>query len=306
MTRRLEWWHYVVLALALVQVALFLVPHARPGLLGVICWMFGSDRVLWLAVAVLLFLCGLGWSAWHRPFWSWWRVGGYVALLLLAVSPVFFRTYPSSREKSPSSVRFRLPLDGPVTVGWGGNTPSVNYHVVAPDQRWAYDLLVTKDGKSSKGDGRNCADYYCYGLPVLAPADGTAHAVSDGNPELPVGELSGAKNAGGNEVVLEVAPGEFLFLCHMQAGSLTVKPGDRVITGQVLGRVGNSGNTSEPHLHIHLQQGPEPFFAEGIPLYFFNYRQGGRLIERGMPTGGVSGDRFSGQIVEHAGTEASK
>jgi hypothetical protein len=302
MTRHLEWWewwHYVVGVLALFQIAFFLIPQTRPGLLGVMCWMFGSDRLLWLGIATLLLLGGLAWSVGHRPFWSWWRVGGYLAILGLAISPLAFRTYPSSYDDKPSAVRFRLPLDGPITVAWGGATPEVNYHVIAPDQRWAYDLLVTKDGKSFRGDGQACEDYYCYGLPVLAPADGTVYATSDGDPDMPIGVLGGGTDAGGNQVVLEVAPDEFLFLCHMQPGSITVKKGDRVTAGQVLGRVGNSGNTSEPHIHIHLQHGPEPDFAEGIPLYFHNYTTGGRFVERGIPTGGIDGDRFAGQIVEH-------
>lgn len=299
--RRLEWWHYVVCVLALLQIAFFLIPQTRPGLLGVVCWMLGSDRLLWMGIAALLLLCGLAWSAWRRPFWSWRRVGGYLAILALAISPLAFRTYPSSYDDKPSSVRFRLPFDGPITVAWGGATPDVNYHVMAPDQRWAYDLVVTKDGKTFKGAGQACKDYYCYGLPVLAPADGTVYMVSDGDPDMPIGVMGGGKDAGGNEIVMEVGPNQFLFLCHLQAGSITVKPGDRVATGHVLGHIGNSGNTSEPHLHIHLQHGPEPYFAEGIPLYFHNYRVGELFVERGIPIGGVAGGRFVGQVVKHIG-----
>ena len=299
--RRLEWWHYLVCVLVLLQIAFFLIPQTRPGLLGAVCWMFGSDRLLWIGITALLLLCALAWSAWHRPFWSWYRVGGYLALLALAVSPRAFRTYPSSFDEKPSSVPFRLPLDGPVTVGWGGATPEVNNHVVAPDQRWAYDLVVTKEGKTFKGDGTACEDYYCYGAPVLAPADGTVRAVSDGDPDIPIGVMGGGKEPGGNYVVVEVAPGQFLFLCHLKASSITVQPGDHVTRGQVLGRIGNSGNTSEPHLHIHLQDRPEPLLAEGIPLYFHSYRVGDRFVERGIPTGGVAGGRLVGQVVEHVG-----
>ncbi|MDW8265869.1 MAG: M23 family metallopeptidase [Gemmataceae bacterium] len=306
MARHLEWWHYVVCLLVLLQIAFFLIPQTRPGLLGVVCWWFGSDRLLWLGITALLLLCALGWSVWHRPFWSWWRAGGYLAIVALTISPLAFRTYPSSFDDKPSSVRFRLPLDGPVTVAWGGATPDVNYHVIAPEQRWAYDLVVAKDGKTFRRDGKTCEDYYCYGLAVLAPADGTVHAVSDGEPDMPIGVMGGGKDAGGNQVVLEVAPNEFLFLCHLQPGSITVKKGDRVTAGQVVGRVGNSGNTSEPHLHIHLQHGPDPDFAEGIPLYFHNYRVGDLFVDRGMPTGGATGDRWKGQLVEHVGQPSDR
>jgi murein DD-endopeptidase MepM/ murein hydrolase activator NlpD len=224
----------------------------------------------------------------------------------LAVSPHAFRAYPSSYDDKPSSVRFRLPLDGPVTVAWGGATPDVNYHVIAPEQRWAYDLLVTKEGKTFKGNGETCQDYYCYGLPLLAPADGTVYTTSDCDPDMPIGVMGGGKDAGGNQVVLEVAPDEFLFLCHLQPGSITVKKGDRVTTGQVLGLVGNSGNTSEPHLHIHLQHGVDPDLAEGIPLCFHNYRVDGHIVDRGIPTGGATGGRLTGQIIEHVGQPSDR
>jgi serine/threonine protein kinase len=126
------------------------------------------------------------------------------------------------------------------------------------------------------------------------PRPSTRLSESNGHANMPPGE-SGGRPAGGNQIVIEVAPREFLFLCHLQPGSITVQPGDRVATGQVLGRIGNSGNTSEPHLHIHLQDSPTDDEGDGIPLYFHQYRLDGKIIERGMPTGG-----FQPQVVEHA------
>jgi Peptidase family M23 len=297
--KRLDWWLYPVWGLAILQAAFFLVPQTRPGLLGAVCWLFGMDRLLWPGLAALLLLCGLAWSAWRRPFWNRRRAAGFLLLLALTASPLAFRTYPSSHDHSPSQVRFRLPLNGPLTVAWGGATPLINYHVSYPDQRWAYDLLVTRNGKSHKENGQDVHDYYCYGLPVLAPAEGTIETTSDGNPDMPIGVLSGGLHPCGNHIVIQVAPREFLFLCHLQPGSIHVKKGDRVTAGQALARVGNSGNTSEPHLHIHLQDSPMEIFAEGIPLCFHNYRVGEEVVERGIPTGGFTGDRLTGQLVEH-------
>jgi murein DD-endopeptidase MepM/ murein hydrolase activator NlpD len=288
-----DWWIYLVLAAWLAQCALLMLVRMRPGLLRVVSWFFGSDLSLWLVVAVVLLLIGVTWSAWKRPLWGGWRVAGIVAAIALALSPMAYRTYPSSHDDAPSQVRFRLPLDGPVTVAWGGGTPDVNYHVVAPDQRWAYDLLVTRDGSSHRGDGTSVEDYNAYGLPVLAPADGKVVAVSDGDPDMPIGVMGGGRSAGGNEVVLEVAPGEFLFLCHMRPGSIAVKSCDQVSQGQVIGNVGNSGNTNEPHVHVHLQDSPDEDIAEGIPLYFHDYKVGDLFIERGIPTGGKEGGRSS-------------
>jgi murein DD-endopeptidase MepM/ murein hydrolase activator NlpD len=303
---RPDWWHYALLGLALLQATFFLIPQTRPGRLGVVCWLFGADLILWPGLAGLLLLGAVLTSAWRRPFWNRWRAAGYLGLVGLAASPLAFRTYPSSYDNAPSLVRFRLPLDGPVTVGWGGATPDVNYHVIAPDQRWAYDLAVSKDGKTYQGSGEHCEDCYAYGLPVVAPADGTVEDTRDGDPDMPIGVLGGGRDAGGNQVVLRVAPGEYLFLCHLQPGTLAVKKGDAVKAGQVVGRVGNSGNTSEPHVHIHLQDCAGGVFAEGIPLYFHDYRVEGRLVDRGMPTGGIEGETLVGQIVEHAGSAAAR
>lgn len=296
--RKVGWWPYFVLSLASFRAACMLIPYAiGGGTLGAVLWMFGPDALLWTGVVVVLAILGVIGPFWRRAFWNRWRVIGYFVLVVLFAAnvPLQLCPYPSSHNDSPSQVRFRLPLDGPVTVFHGGGHALVNYHVVAPDQRWAYDLVVTKDGKSFQGDGTKLDDYYCYGLPVIAPADGIVRAVANDDEDLPPGQMTGFKNVGGNEVAIEVAPNEFLFICHMQPGSITVKPGDRITTGQVIGRVGNSGHTSEPHIHIHLQDSAESGWGEGIPLYFYNYRLNGQLIERGIPTGGG----YGGQIVEH-------
>jgi hypothetical protein len=77
----------------------------------------------------------------------------------------------------------------------------------------------------------------------------------------------------------------------------------------VIGRVGNSGNSSEPHVHLHLQDTSAPYLGEGIPFYFHDYRVNGVEVERGMPYGGRARrsrrwpGAFTGQIVEHVGGE---
>ena len=297
---RPDWWLYIVVFFLLIHTVFFVVPHVHPGKVGMVLWYFGVDRLIWPGLAFLLFLFALGRSLLRRPVVRRWRVIGLGLIVLLALSPFAFRAYPSSHNDSPSAVQFRVPFDGPIAVGWGGATPSVNYHVLAPDQRWAYDLLVVKDGESHGGEGEAVEDYYCYGLPVLAPADGVVRSTHTEAEDMPVGQLGGWPPVG-NHIVLEVAENEFLFLCHLKPGSIAVEPGDQVIQGQVLAQAGNTGNTSEPHLHIHLQDTPDAFMGEGIPLYFHNYRVDGELVERGIPTGGVKGDKFAGQIVEHAG-----
>ncbi|MEX2175476.1 MAG: M23 family metallopeptidase [Pirellulaceae bacterium] len=296
-------WLYAVAFFLLVQVFLYSYPHLRPGTVGWLCWMLGSDRLLWWIIAFGLLVIAVVWSLWRPPpgKLTRWRLFGVGAIVALAVTPLMYRVYPSSYEDRPSEVRFRLPLDGPILVGWGGNTPAVNYHVSAPAQRWAYDLVVAEDRQTHTGDGDRLADYYCYDRPVLAPAAGEVVAVLDGQPDQPPGLLGGSP-AGGNQIVIRVADGQYLFLCHLRRGTLQVQEGGQVVSGQPVASVGNSGNTSEPHLHIHLQNTPNMNAGEGIPLYFHHYRCEGRLVERGMPTGGFSLDGPSGQIVSPAAT----
>ena len=98
--------------------------------------------------------------------------------------------------------------------------------------------------------------------------------------------------------MLEVALSEFLFIGHLRPGSVAVRQGERVEAGQWIGRVGNSGNSSEPHVHLHLQDTIRPYLGKGIPFYFHHYRQdAGRRVERGMPQGGRSDDQFLGQVI---------
>jgi hypothetical protein len=295
---------WAAFGVATLYAACLLVPYARPGSLGTLLWRESMDFWLWVALTLVITAWGLMGSLRRRPLVTRWRA---FALLLLLASPAMalaiptfsLLAYPSSHDYTPSGVPFRLPLDGPITVGWGGATPDVNYHVVSPDQRWAYDLTVAEQGQPFRGDGTRLEDYYCYGLPVLAPAGGVVRSVFTQARDMPIGDMSETEHAGGNQIVIEVAAGEFLFLCHLQPGSITVAPGDEVRAGQVLGHVGNSGHTSAPHLHIHLQDSPKDDEGEGIPLHFHRYRLGDRVVQRGIPTGGFQSGRCAGQIVEN-------
>lgn len=294
----IEWWMRPVPALAAAHVALAATLRARPGLLAVYLWYLGPPILALLAIALLA--GALVESLGRRATWSRRRAAGLAGLALVVGVVPLYRTYPSSHDDQPSGVRFRLPLDGPVTVAWGGPTRDVNYHVGMPDQRWAYDLLVTSDGRSARGRGVELGDYLAFDRPVRAPAAGIVRAAHDGEPDGTPGTHR-ARGAFGNYVILEVAPGEFLFIAHLRRGSVAVGPGDRVEAGQAIARVGNSGNSSEPHVHVHLQDTPRPHVGEAIPLAFAGYRrQDGTVVDRGIPRGGVSGGRYVGEIVEHA------
>jgi murein DD-endopeptidase MepM/ murein hydrolase activator NlpD len=153
-------------------------------------------------------------------------------------------------------------------VFWGGDTPELNHHHESRPQRFAFDLIgVGADGKTHKGDGRRNEDYYAFGREVLAPADGVVTEVIEGvRDNLP--RSMNPLSALGNAVIIQHTKHEVSVLAHFKQGSTKVKAGDTVKKGQVLGLCGNSGNSSEPHLHYHLQNTPVIQDATGIKCYF--------------------------------------
>ena len=147
---------------------------------------------------------------------------------------------PSTFLDYQTKAAARLPFDGTWTVAWGGRTVRQNYHAAYPDQRFAYDILIERDGRTHTGDGSRLADFYCYGQPILAPAAGkVVEAVNDLPDNVP-GHMDPA-HAAGNHVVLDLGGGEYAFLCHLKPGSLKVRAGDAVVAGQLIGMCGNSG-----------------------------------------------------------------
>ena len=184
--------------------------------------------------------------------------------------------------------RLEIPImdEAPVVLGpplrgdnWGAlNTTDSSPHsrnieefdgVVRIPLRFAIDwLLLGPDGGEYSGDFGNNADHHAYGADVLAVADGTIEAVTDGVPENVPGDSRAVPitldTRGGNLVILDVGDDRFVTYAHLIPGSLTVRVGDRVKRGDVLGELGNSGNSSAPHLHFHLSEIVDTQHASGL------------------------------------------
>lgn len=184
-----------------------------------------------------------------------------------------------------TKAQMRLPVEGEWYVYWGGRGIEDNYHAVDRGQRFALDLLVLKDGESHDGEPNNLESYHCWDRPILAPAGGVVGGVVDGLPDQAIGSTDPG-NPAGNHVVIDFGDDEYGFLAHLRQNSVRVAKGDHVVPGQEIGRCGNSGNTSEPHLHFHLQTSPSLGQGEGLPLQFTDYRANGVAIHRGEPTKG--------------------
>lgn len=139
-------------------------------------------------------------------------------------------------------------------------------------QRFAIDWVrLRPDGKTFAGDQGKNRSYRAHGAEALAVADGVVVAIRDGIPENVPGPTSRAvamtlETLAGNHVVLDIGGGRFALYAHFKPGSLRVKRGDRVRRGQVLGLVGNSGNSTEPHLHFHVSDSPSALGSQGVPF----------------------------------------
>lgn len=192
---------------------------------------------------------------------------------------------PSNYLDYHSKTHLRLPFDGTWTIFAGGRTLATNHHAVAKNQRFALDIAIAKEGKTHINEGKLLTDYYVWGKEVLAPAEGRVVVLADGLPDNEMGTTD-KENVAGNYLVIDHGNGEYSFLAHFQNGSFEVKEGDAVKAGQVLGRVGNSGNTTEPHLHYHLQDGGNFPQSECMPATFYNYIADGKLVESGEPIQG--------------------
>jgi murein DD-endopeptidase MepM/ murein hydrolase activator NlpD len=145
-------------------------------------------------------------------------------------------------------------------------------------QRFAIDWVKIDDSTSTHhGDSANNANYYAEDNDALAVANGRVIEVKDSIPENVPGVNSRAvpinlETVGGNHVIIDIGGGHYAFYAHLKPGSLRVKVGDRVTHGQVIGLVGNTGNSTEPHLHFHVSDYPSPLGSEGIPYRYDSFQ----------------------------------
>lgn len=159
-------------------------------------------------------------------------------------------------------------------------------------QRYAIDLIqIGPDGFSYQGDPSLNESYHAYGAPLLAVADGVVIATKDGIPENDPRSPDRAvpitlETVAGNYVVIDIGGGRYADYAHLIPGSLTVRPGDRVRRGDVIGLVGNSGNSTEAHLHFHITDGPSFVAANGVPYAF------DAVTIRSITAGDVGDDDF--------------
>ncbi len=196
-----------------------------------------------------------------------------------------------------------FPLKGESYIGWGGRTLKQNAHASLKDQRFALDIVALKEGhavlsakevekdtvKTYSGDASLNESYYIFNREVLATGAGTVVATKNNIADNIPGKTN-KREAAGNYVVLDHGNGEFSMFAHLKYRSVYVRKGDSVEQGDVLGLCGNSGNSTEPHLHYHVQNTKEIQKGEGLPAQFNDYIANGTFVKRGEP--------IRGQIVQ--------
>ena len=176
-----------------------------------------------------------------------------------------------------NTTKLIMPFNEEWTVVWGGDTKEQNYHVENEAQKNAFDIVI-KDNKgiSYKNDGKTNEDYYAFGKELIAPCEGEVVLVVDGVKDNLPGTLN-PTYIPGNTVIIKTANNEYLFFAHFKQYSIVVKQGQKVKQGQPIGLCGNSGNSSEPHLHFHIQNAEDMNVATGVKCYFDKIQVNGQV-----------------------------
>ncbi|MEB2302010.1 M23 family metallopeptidase [Lysinibacillus xylanilyticus] len=177
-----------------------------------------------------------------------------------------FTTYPKTDQQYTKN-KYIMPIRGEWFVFWGGTNEVVNYHYIYENQRYAYDLVKVQDGQSYQKSPVQNENFYAFDEDIVAPADGKIVKVVDGIKDNVPGEMD-ERNAAGNYVVIEHANNEFSMIAHFKKNSILVKSGDVVTEGQLIGKCGNSGNSSEPHIHFQVMDSPEIGYGKSIRILF--------------------------------------
>jgi len=216
---------------------------------------------LWTRMALAALLAGAALVSafrhlrrpWREPDgWSIWQGYGLplTSLALFGAALVYVTGWGMARHE-PRALTFPL-QDGRFVVAQGGGIGILNHHASHPAQRHALDITAV-DAAGFRAKSllpEDPARYAIFGKAVVSPCAGTVMAAVDGLPDLPPPNADRA-NPAGNHVVL--ACGDLqIELAHLRKGSLVVEVGQQIAVGKAIGQVGNSGNSTEPHLHIHV------------------------------------------------------
>jgi len=222
------------------------------------------SAVLWTLWGSVAVLCLLEWFP-HRRIALVPNIfyGSLLCFLVLQLCIIYLPVAANN------AVVLAPPFRGEWYVFQGGNSVLINHHHYAGSQRYALDLMLEGDGPLSVHEQKDLNAYQSFGQPLFAPVDGVVVEVENGAEDLPIGSSDIFKPVG-NHVTIQTDAGTYVLVAHLQNGSVAVAKGQRVRTGAPLARCGNSGNTSQPHVHIQAMTGLDPFSdrSKPVPILF--------------------------------------
>ncbi len=193
---------------------------------------------------------------------------------------------PRPKEVNLEIKSVGLPVKGEWFVFWGGDTEEQNYHVIHEGQAAAFDLVVVDEkGSSFKNDGKSNEDYYAFGKEIYSPVNGEIVQAVDGVKDNVPGVMN-RRFVPGNSIIIRTDNGEYVFLSHFKQHTILVKQGQKVKKGTLLGLCGNSGNSSEAHLHFHIQNKESSDGAKAIKCYFEEINVNGKTKKEYSPVRG--------------------
>lgn len=199
-----------------------------------------------------------------------WTVGIFgLALVFLTIA---VHVWPDPRAAMHISAPLR---EGTWYVTHGGPLWIANRHNSLPEQKYALDLVrLNNSGVSRDSHGQGVEAFLAWGSEVVSPVEGRVVSVVDAHTDRPMGQRD-IEHPAGNHVIIQTADGMRLMVAHLQSGSVVVHAGDNVVVGSPLGRVGNSGNSSEPHLHLQaMRQQGEDWVGMGFLIDGVSCRRG--------------------------------
>lgn len=178
-------------------------------------------------------------------------------------------TYPET-DQIYSKIEYSLPFKGQWFTYWGGTNEIVNYHYPFVEQRYAFDFLIMNNNYTYEVDIESNESYYAFGESVYAPADGVIVAIENEIEDNEPGMMN-PYHPEGNYIIIDHGQGEYSLLAHLEYGSIEVQVGDVIQRGDLLARCGNSGNSSEPHIHFQIMDSPYLADANSINPRFKGY-----------------------------------
>ena len=281
----LNHFNFILIALALGGV--FLIPSPKSYLMALVA----SAIAVPLTEASQVFWEKFGLPAFALPF----NLTTLLVLYALGLSgyrklTLYYRGTPEKTLDHYLTLEKRFPartweVDLPVSGRWlVWQGPDGKFTHKGP-WRYAIDFVITDEaGRTYAGEGLRLEDYYAYHKPVFSPVTGRVVEVVDSLPDEPPGSAN-KDYPWGNHVIIYDPRGFYAVLAHLSPGTLKVKKGDWVVKGALIGLCGSSGYSPEPHLHLHLQSGPE-IGSPTLPFVFSAYLKNGEFHDFSLPAEG--------------------